>query len=214
MAGAEVDRSGVGDQRGELLVVAGVPGRAALVFRGGAIDEAWKPLLTPAAGAWLNEWARRTRHLACALLVITQHLADFANAQGAALLRNSVLRLFFRAAHEELAYVRDALGLHPEDLGAIERLETRKGEYSTCFLDSEAHGRAEVCIYLSDIEYWICSADPHRDQPIRQLALREADGDAWGALRLLVDPAWHRQRAEQLATDHAHDAALLAQGVG
>ena len=58
-----------------------------------AIDEAWKPLLTPAAGAWLNEWARRTRHLACALLVITQHLSDFANAQGEALLRNSVLRV-------------------------------------------------------------------------------------------------------------------------
>ena len=63
-----------------------------------AIDEAWKPLLTPAAGAWLNEWARRTRHLACALLVITQHLADFANAQGEALLRNCVLRLFFRTS--------------------------------------------------------------------------------------------------------------------
>ena len=51
--------------------------------------------MTPAAGAWLNEWARRTRHIACALLVITQHLADFNNPQGRALLRNSVLRLLF-----------------------------------------------------------------------------------------------------------------------
>ena len=38
--------------------------------------------MSPAAGAWLNERARRTRHIACALLVITQHLADFANPQG------------------------------------------------------------------------------------------------------------------------------------
>jgi hypothetical protein len=162
-----------------------------------AIDEAWKPLLTPAAGAWLNEWARRTRHLACALLVITQHLSDFANAQGEALLRNSVLRLFFRTSFDELAYAKDALGLPDEDLDAIGRLDTRKGEYSTCFVDSEAHGRGQVRLLLGDMEYWTCSADPQRDQPIRQLALREADGDAWEALRLLVDPAWHHQRAEQ-----------------
>ena len=163
-----------------------------------AIDEAWKPLLTPAAGAWLNEWARRTRHLACALLVITQHLADFANAQGEALLRNSVLRLFFRTSFEELAYAKDALGLHPEDLDAIAGLETRKGEYSTCFLDSEAHGRGQLRVLLGDIEYWACSADPQRDQPIRRLALQQADGDAWAALRLLVDPRWHLERAQQL----------------
>ena len=31
-AGAEVDHARAGDQRGELLVVAGVPGRAALVL--------------------------------------------------------------------------------------------------------------------------------------------------------------------------------------
>ena len=132
-----------------------------------AIDEAWKPLLTPAAGAWLNEWARRTRHLACALLVITQHLADFANAQGEALLRNSVLRLFFRTSLDELAYAKDALSLEPEHLDAIAGLETRKGEYSTCFLDSEAHGRGQLRVLLGDIEYWACSADPQRDQPVR-----------------------------------------------
>ncbi|RKQ92970.1 hypothetical protein C8N24_2827 [Solirubrobacter pauli] len=163
-----------------------------------AIDEAWKPLLTPAAGAWLNEWARRTRHLACALLVISQHLADFANAQGRALLRNSVLRLIFHTAHDELAEARDALGLEDEDLEEIAALETRKGEYSTCLLDSEAHGRATVRIFLSDIEYWACSADPERDQPIRELALAESDGDAWRAMRLLCDPAWHQARAEEL----------------
>jgi hypothetical protein len=163
-----------------------------------AIDEAWKPLLTPAAGAWLNEWARRTRHLACALLVITQHLSDFANAQGEALLRNSVLRLFFRTSFDELAYARDALGLPAEDLDAIARLDTRKGEYSTCLIDSEAHGRGQVRLLLGDMEYWTCSADPQRDQPIRQLALQEAHGDAWDALRLLVDPAWHTRRTEAL----------------
>jgi hypothetical protein len=177
-----------------------------------AIDEAWKPLLTPAAGAWLNEWARRTRHLACALLVITQHLSDFANAQGLALLRNSVLRVFFRTSFDELAYVRDALGLHADDLDAIAQLETRKGEYSTCLVDSEVHGRGQVHVLLGDMEYWTCSADPERDQPIRRLALGEADGDAWAALRLLVDPAWHLERAEQLKAAAAEPDFATAPG--
>jgi hypothetical protein len=162
-----------------------------------AIDEAWKTLMTDAAGQWLNEWARRTRHIETALLVITQHLADFDNPQGAALLRNSVLRLIFRTSPGELAGVKDALGLHAEDLETITRLETRKGEYSTCLLDSEAHGRAVVQLHLGDIEYWTCSADPHRDQPLRHRAMLEADGDAWEALRRLVDPAWHIAIAEE-----------------
>lgn len=166
-----------------------------------AIDEAWKPLLTPAAGAWLNEWARRTRHLACALLVITQHLADFANAQGEALLRNSVLRLIFRTSYDELDDVKHALGLQVEDLDTIARLDTRKGEYSTCLLDSEAHGRTRVRLLLGDIEYWMCSADPHRDQPVRRLALADAGGDAWSALRLLVDPTWHEAQIVQLTSE-------------
>jgi hypothetical protein len=165
-----------------------------------AIDEAWKHLLSQEAGGWLNEWARRTRHLACALLVITQHLEDFANPQGRALLRNSVLRLVFHTAYDELAGVQGALGYHDETLEAIRGLETRKGEYSTCLLDSEAHGRTTVRILLSDIEYWACSADPDRDQPLRALAMAEADGDAWEAMRRLVDPAWHHQRAAALAT--------------
>jgi hypothetical protein len=163
-----------------------------------AIDEAWKALMSPAAGAWLNDWARLTRHRETALFVITQHLEDFANPQGAALLRNSVLRLMFRTSHEELDYVAGALGYADEDLQTIAQLETRKGEFSTAYLDSEAHGRTQVRLYLSDLEYWTCSADPHRDQPVRHLALQEADGDAWEAMRRLVDPSWHRARADQL----------------
>ncbi|MGO9754622.1 MAG: hypothetical protein ACLP8S_34070 [Solirubrobacteraceae bacterium] len=48
---------------------------------------------SPAAGSWLNEYARRSRHYALWLLFVTQHFKDLDNEQGRALLANSVLRL-------------------------------------------------------------------------------------------------------------------------
>ena len=172
-----------------------------------AIDEAWKPLLTPAAGAWLNEWARRTRHLACALLVITQHLADFANAQGDALLRNSraavVLPHRLRRARLRPRRARpaprgprrhrapgDAQGrvLHLPARLRSPRPRARSGSTSATWSTGPAR------------------ADPDRDQPIRQLALAEADGDAWEALRRLVDPAWHHDRAAEAHRSRRVDA--------
>ncbi|MQA75691.1 MAG: hypothetical protein GEU88_15350 [Solirubrobacterales bacterium] len=191
--GRVVERRRARHRRGEEPLAGPWAGRAFVV-----IDEAWAQMRSRAAGRWLNEWARRTRHMSCAMLVVTQHLADFANEQGAALLRNSVLRIIFHTSAEELAYAREALGLDAQDLETITReLETRKGEFSTAFVDSEVHGRGTVRIYLGDMEYWVASSDPYRDQPIRELARREG-GDAWAALRLLVEPEWHLRRAREL----------------
>ena len=58
--------------------------------------------------------------------------------------------------------------------------------------------RTQIRLLLGDMEYWTCSADPQRDQPIRRLALAHAGGDPWQALRRLVDPAWHEQQTERL----------------
>jgi len=44
-----------------------------------------------------------------------------------------------------------------------------------------------------DPEYWIASSNPELDQPRRHAALRETGGDAWQALGLLCDPAWHER---------------------
>ena len=163
------------------------------------IDETWAQLRSAAAGTWLNEWARRTRHMSCALYAVTQQLEDFANDQGHALVSQSVLRIYFRTSRLSLGYIREASGLDDQDLETITReLQTQKGNFSEAYVDSEAHGRARVRIYLSDMEYWIASSDPERDQPIRHLALSQAGGDPWGALRLLVDPDWHRAQAAAL----------------
>ncbi len=174
------------------------------------IDESWSQLRSKAAGAWLNEWARRTRHMSCALYAVTQQLEDFDNEQGHALVSQSVLRVYFRTSRLSLNYIREASGLDDQDLETITKeLQTQKGDFSEAYIDSEAHGRARVRIYLSDMEYWSVSSDPERDQPIRHLALEQSGGDPWGALRLLVDPAWHREQARAI-----HTSAYATNGNG
>ena len=164
------------------------------------IDECWSQLSSKAAGSWLNEWARRTRHMSCALIAVTQQLEDFDNDQGHALVSQSVLRVYFRTSRLSLEYIREASGLDDQDLETITReLQTQKGDFSEAYIDSEAHGRARVRMYLSDMEYWAVSSDPERDQPIRHLALAQSGGDPWGALRLLVDPDWHREQSRAIS---------------
>jgi hypothetical protein len=126
-------------------------------------------------------------------------LEDFDNPQGHALVAQSVLRVYFRTSRLSLGYIREASGLDDSELETITKeLQTQKGDFSEAYIDSEAHGRARVRIYLSDLEYWAVSSDPERDQPIRHLALAQSGGDPWGALRLLVDPAWHHEQARAI----------------
>lgn len=158
------------------------------------IEEGWRLTQSKAAGAWLNEYARRSRHFALWLIFVTQHFKDMANEQGRALLENSALRLCFRNNETDLEHARHPLGLTTTDIEAITSLQTRKGAYSTVYVVSP-RGRGRVRITLGDLEYWICSNDPDRDQPARTAALADADGDPWQALRLLCTPAWHERRA-------------------
>jgi hypothetical protein len=153
------------------------------------VEEGWAMTQSPAAGAWLNEWARRSRHYALWLLFITQHFKDMNNEQGRALLANSVLRLCLQNEADDLQLGRDTIGLTDVDIEQITSLPMRKGDYSTVYVTSP-RGKGAVRVALADLEYWISSSDPDRDQPRRHHALAEADGDPWQALRLLCDPDW------------------------
>jgi hypothetical protein len=51
-------------------------------------------------------------------------------------------------------------------------------------------GQGTIQIGVGPWEYWIASSDPARDEPIRQQALRDAGGDSWAALKLLVQQEW------------------------
>jgi type IV secretory pathway VirB4 component len=153
------------------------------------VEEGWAMTASPAAGAWLNEWARRSRHYALWLLFVTQHFADLKNEQGRALLANSVLRLCMQNDADDLELGRDTIGLTDTDIAHITTLPRRKGQYATTYMTSP-RGRGSVRIALGDLEYWIASSDPEHDQPRRHQALLDAGGDPWQALRLLCTPEW------------------------
>jgi hypothetical protein len=155
------------------------------------VEEGWKLTETKAAGAWLNEYARRSRHYALWLIFVTQHLKDLATEQGQALLESAQLRILFRNTRKDLTGARDALGLTDTDIDTVVELETHKGLYSSCYLISP-RGRGKVRIALGNLEYWICSNDPERDQPRRRAALEQTDGNPWAALQLLCSPEWHQ----------------------
>jgi hypothetical protein len=159
------------------------------------VEEGWAMTASPAAGSWLNEYARRSRHYALWLLFVTQHFKDLANEQGRALLANSVLRLCLQNDVDDLELGRDTIGLTQTDIEQIITLPRRKGDYSTVYMVSP-RGRGAVRVALGDLEYWIASSDPEHDQPTRHQALIASGGDPWKALRLLCTPAWHeRHRA-------------------
>jgi hypothetical protein len=160
-------------------------GRAQLI-----IEEGWKPLSSPSAGAWLNEYARRARHYALWLTFIPQFFRDFDSEQGRALLSNHAVALCLPNERRDLEHARDTLALTDTDINEITSLPTQKGAYSTLYMISK-RGRGAVRIAPGDPEYWIASSNPELDQPIRHAALRQSGGDPWEALALLCDPSWH-----------------------
>ncbi len=88
-------------------------------------------------------------------------------------------------------------GLTPEQVAAIASLRTVKREYATAFLTNGVRGSGTVSIRVSDLEYWIATSDPVRDEPLRRRALSDAGGDPWEALRLLASAEWHSRVASE-----------------
>jgi hypothetical protein len=160
------------------------------------IEEGWKPLSSPAAGAWLNEYARRARHYALWLTFITQFFRDFDSEQGRSMLSNHAIALCLPNERRDLEHARDSLGLTDTDIAEITSLPSQKGSYSTLYMISK-RGRGAVRIAPAAPEYWIASSNPELDQPARHAALQETGGDPWKALTQLCDPAWHERRERQ-----------------
>jgi hypothetical protein len=160
-------------------------GRSMLV-----IDEAWKLVERRATGEWVNDIARRSRHLGLFLIAISQQLSDFAGPYGKALLRNSTQQLFLRQSPDELAYIKEAVRLSDAEIAAISRLKTVKRSYSQAYWINGTRGRGTIALRVGPTEYGLATSDPVGDLPRRTQALEAEGGDAWRALQRLAEQGW------------------------
>jgi hypothetical protein len=160
-------------------------GRSMLV-----IDEAWKLVERRATGEWVNEIARRSRHLGLFLIAISQQLSDFAGPYGRALLRNSTQQLFLRQSPDELAYIKEAVRLSDAEVAAIARLKTVKRAYSQAYWINGTRGRGTIALRVGPTEYGLATSDPVGDLPRRTQVLEAESGDAWRTLERLAAEGW------------------------
>lgn len=160
-------------------------GRSMLV-----IDEAWKLVERRATGEWVNDIARRSRHLGLFLIAISQQLSDFAGPYGKALLRNSTQQLFLRQSPDELAYIQEAVRLSDAEVAAISRLKTVKRSYSQAYWINGTRGRGTIALRVGPTEYGLATSDPVGDLPRRTQVLEAEDGDAWRTLDRLAAEGW------------------------
>jgi hypothetical protein len=149
------------------------------------VDEAWHLVGRRETGEFANDLARRARHLGLFLIVMSQHLSDFATEHGLALLRNSTMQLFFSQHPDELPFVQSALRLSDEEAALVARLKTVKGSHSQAFWVNGARGRGRIALRVGPTEYWAFTSDPLQDVPLRDAATIENDGDVWEAVGAL-----------------------------
>ena len=153
------------------------------------IDEAWHLVGRSETGEYANDLARRARHLGLFLIVMSQHLSDFATEHGLALIRNSTMQLFLNQHPDEIPFVREALGLSEEEAALIGRLKTVKGSHSQLFWVNGTRGKGRVSLRTGPTEYWCFTSDPLRDVPLRDAAIRERGADVWSGIADLVHRA-------------------------
>ncbi len=146
------------------------------------IDEGWHLVGNPATGEYANDLARRARHLGLFLIVMSQHLSDFASEHGLALIRNATMQLFLTQHPDEVPYVKDALRLSEEEAAVIERLKTVKGSHSQLFWVNGTRGKGQVALRVGPTEYWCYTSDPLRDVPARDTRVAEHGGNVWAAV--------------------------------
>jgi hypothetical protein len=146
------------------------------------IDEAWHLVGRRETGEFANDLARRARHLGLFLIVMSQHLSDFATEHGLALIRNSTMQLLLSQHPDEIPFVQEALQLSDEEAGLVGRLKTVKGSHSQAFWVNGSRGRGRVAVRVGPVEYWCFTSDPVRDDPVREAAIAEHGGDVWGAI--------------------------------
>ena len=171
-------------------------GRADVVRELLIVDEGWFLVKYAAAGAWIEELARRGRHWGLFLVFITQQLSDLVDDPTAATLFNAAsVQMLFRQKDQRgadgeggLSWLAEALGLSREETEQLGRLSGVRGEYTEMLLlreskDAATARRGVVQVFCHPLQYWLFTSEPLRDVPYRKRMIDALGGDVWAAVK-------------------------------
>jgi len=195
-------------------------GRADQVRELLVIDEGWFLVKYAAAGAWIEELARRGRHWGLFLVFITQQLSDLVEDPTAATLFNAAsVQMLFRQKDQRgadgeggLSWLAEVLGLSREETEGLGRLSGVRGEYTEMLLlreskDAATARRGVVQVFCHPLEYWLFTSEPLRDVPYRRRMIEALGGDVWAAVKACAAGAEVPEVAVRIVPDADPDAA-------
>jgi hypothetical protein len=148
------------------------------------VDEGWFITRYTQAGFWLEQLARRARHIGLIFFFVTQQLSDLTDNETAATIFNaSSLKCMFQQSD-----VRSSRGVDMIEwlattlqisLDEARKLPTLPVGQMMLFrsLKGQRPRRGIVDVKASPLEYWIFTTEPNVDVPARRVAIAEAGGD-------------------------------------
>jgi len=169
------------------------------------IDEGWWVTRYSTAGEWLDQLARRARHIGLALLFLTQQLSDLTD--------NEIARGIFNAASVKclfqqvdirtsggksvVEWLAEALQISPEEARELTNLPAGRMMLVRTSL-SEPTRRGLVDVRASQLEYWTFTSK-RSDLAARAAAIAAAGGDVLEALLALAGDADGHKTKERSA---------------
>lgn len=157
------------------------------------IDEGWFLARYAGAGVWLDDMARRSRHMGLRFVFTTQQLSDLIdNPKAVGIINAASMKCLFRqqdarsgAGVNTIDWLASQLHISPAE--ARQTTQLRNGQMML-FREGKdgSYRRGVVDVWASDHEYWLFTSEPERDVPAKLAALERHAGDVLAALDELV----------------------------
>ncbi len=158
------------------------------------VDEGWYLAKYAGAGVWLDDMARRSRHMGLRFVFTTQQLSDLIdNPTAVAIINAASMKCLFRqqdARSGQGVNTIDWLAgqLHISQAEARQTTQLRNGQMMLFREGNDgSYRRGVVDVWASDHEYWLFTSEPERDVPAKLAALERRQGDVLAALDDLVE---------------------------
>ena len=125
-------------------------------------DECWRIMRKEGASIdFMEEIFRTFRKYNASALALTQAASDFLNSRiASALLSTCAIKWILPQGQNEFAKMKEAFGLNDSEIGLIQSLRQKKGEYSEAFLVAGDDNRTVAVIEPTPMELWIATTDP------------------------------------------------------